>query len=117
MIEDRPRPRSYSDSTHLPAPAQRKSRRSEASRLFDELNRRYWRGRLPRYRVIRRALLPRFLGTCSDKTQTILVDSSLAGEMLRLTLLHEMKRRNLDLGVASLCVGGGQGAAMLLERR
>jgi acetyl-CoA acetyltransferase len=39
------------------------------------------------------------------------------GARLVLTLLHEMKRRDLDLGVASLCVGGGQGAAMLLERR
>src|SRR5205823_9245567 len=33
------------------------------------------------------------------------------------TLLLEMKRRNVDLGIAALCVGGGQGAAMLLERR
>ena len=101
MVEDRSRPRSYPYSTDLPAPAeesQRKSRRSEASRLFDELNRRYWRGRLPRYRVIRRALLPRFLGTCSDETQTILVDSSLAGEMLRLTLLHEMCHIGTDKG-------------------
>lgn len=40
-----------------------------------------------------------------------------SGARLVLTLLHEMKRRNLQLGVAALCVGGGQGAAMLLERR
>jgi acetyl-CoA acetyltransferase family protein len=39
------------------------------------------------------------------------------GARIVLTLLHEMKRRNLDLGIAALCVGGGQGAAMLLERR
>ena len=39
------------------------------------------------------------------------------GARLVITLLREMKRRNLDLGVAALCVGGGQGAAMLLERR
>ncbi|MEO6435111.1 MAG: hypothetical protein ABIP55_05045, partial [Tepidisphaeraceae bacterium] len=32
-------------------------------------------------------------------------------------LLHEMKRRDVELGIASLCVGGGQGAAILLERR
>jgi acetyl-CoA acetyltransferase family protein len=38
------------------------------------------------------------------------------GARLVLTLLLEMQRRNLDLGVAALCVGGGQGAAMLLER-
>ena len=28
----------------------------------------------------------------------------------------EMQRRNLERGVAALCVGGGQGAAILLER-
>lgn len=38
------------------------------------------------------------------------------GNRLILTLLKEMKRRNLRLGMASLCVGGGQGAAILLER-
>ena len=38
------------------------------------------------------------------------------GARLVLTLLHEMKRRNVDLAIAALCVGGGQGAAMLLER-
>jgi acetyl-CoA C-acetyltransferase/acetyl-CoA acyltransferase len=35
---------------------------------------------------------------------------------LVLTLLKEMKRRNLKTGVASACVGGGQGAALVLER-
>jgi acetyl-CoA acetyltransferase family protein len=39
------------------------------------------------------------------------------GSRLVLTLLHEMKRRNVDLAIAALCVGGGQGAAMLLERK
>jgi acetyl-CoA acetyltransferase family protein len=39
------------------------------------------------------------------------------GTRLVLTLLLEMRRRNLQWGVAALCVGGGQGAAMLLERR
>lgn len=32
------------------------------------------------------------------------------------TLLHEMKRRNLNLGLATMCVGGGQGGAIVLER-
>lgn len=40
----------------------------------------------------------------------------MSGGRLVLTLLREMKRRNLTLGLASLCVGGGQGAAMVLER-
>ena len=38
------------------------------------------------------------------------------GARLVLTLLMEMHRRDLDLGIAALCVGGGQGAAILLER-
>ncbi len=38
------------------------------------------------------------------------------GSRLILTLLKEMNRRNLHLGLASLCVGGGQGAAIILER-
>lgn len=38
------------------------------------------------------------------------------GSRLVLTLLKEMKRRNTGLGLASLCVGGGQGGAVILER-
>lgn len=38
------------------------------------------------------------------------------GSRLILTLLKEMKRKGLHLGMASLCVGGGQGAAIILER-
>ncbi|MCM3141974.1 acetyl-CoA C-acetyltransferase [Brevibacillus sp. MER 51] len=32
------------------------------------------------------------------------------------TLLHEMKRRQLKRGLAALCVGGGMGMAMVVER-
>ncbi len=39
-----------------------------------------------------------------------------SGARLILTLLHEMRRRGVARGLASLCVGGGQGAAFLLER-
>jgi acetyl-CoA acetyltransferase family protein len=39
-----------------------------------------------------------------------------SGARLLLTLLMEMRRRQAKLGVAALCVGGGQGAAFLLER-
>ncbi len=39
------------------------------------------------------------------------------GTRLVVTLLHEMKRRNLSLGLASMCVGGGQGGAIVLERK
>lgn len=40
-----------------------------------------------------------------------------SGARLILTLLKEMGRRDLSLGLASLCVGGGQGAAFILERK
>ncbi len=40
-----------------------------------------------------------------------------SGTRIVVTLLHEMKRRSLSLGLATLCVGGGQGAAMVLERK
>lgn len=39
-----------------------------------------------------------------------------SGARLLLTTLLEMRRRNARLGLASLCVGGGQGAAFVLER-
>jgi acetyl-CoA C-acetyltransferase len=41
----------------------------------------------------------------------------MTGTRLAVTVLREMKRRNLSLGIASMCVGGGLGAAMVLERK
>jgi acetyl-CoA C-acetyltransferase/acetyl-CoA acyltransferase len=38
------------------------------------------------------------------------------GIRLALTLLKELRRRNLHRGLATLCVGGGQGGAILVER-
>ncbi|MEM2351967.1 MAG: acetyl-CoA C-acetyltransferase [Thermoproteota archaeon] len=38
------------------------------------------------------------------------------GARLVVTLIHEMRRRGLKRGLATLCIGGGQGMAMLLER-
>jgi acetyl-CoA C-acetyltransferase len=38
------------------------------------------------------------------------------GARLIVTLLHEMKRRKVNLGLATLCIGGGQGMAMVIER-
>jgi len=38
------------------------------------------------------------------------------GGRLVLTLLKEMQRRNASLGLVTLCVGGGQGGAIVLER-
>mgnify|MGYP001570675992 FL=1 len=40
-----------------------------------------------------------------------------SGTRVVVTLLHEMKRRGASLGLATLCVGGGQGAAMIFERK
>ncbi len=37
------------------------------------------------------------------------------GARIVITLINEMKRRNNTLGLASLCVGGGMGMAMLIE--
>jgi acetyl-CoA C-acetyltransferase len=39
-----------------------------------------------------------------------------SGARLIVTLLHEMKRRKIPLGLASLCIGGGQGMAMVVEK-
>jgi len=39
-----------------------------------------------------------------------------SGARLILTLLMELRRRGLRRGMAALCVGGGQGAAFVLER-
>jgi acetyl-CoA C-acetyltransferase len=37
------------------------------------------------------------------------------GARIVVSLLNEMKRRNLNLGLATLCVGGGMGMSMLIE--
>ena len=39
-----------------------------------------------------------------------------SGARILVTLLHAMKDRDARLGVASLCIGGGQGIAMVVER-
>jgi len=38
------------------------------------------------------------------------------GARILVTLIHEMVRRNLKTGLATLCIGGGQGMAMIVER-
>ncbi|MCF8043604.1 MAG: acetyl-CoA C-acyltransferase, partial [Desulfarculaceae bacterium] len=37
------------------------------------------------------------------------------GARIVISLLGEMKRRGLNLGLATLCVGGGMGMSMLVE--
>jgi len=39
-----------------------------------------------------------------------------SGARITVTLLHEMRRRDSRLGLASLCIGGGMGIAMLFGR-
>jgi len=39
-----------------------------------------------------------------------------SGARVLVTLLHEMERSSLRRGVAALCIGGGQGIAMIVER-
>jgi acetyl-CoA C-acetyltransferase len=38
------------------------------------------------------------------------------GARIIVTLLHEMARKNHRYGLATLCIGGGQGMAMIVER-
>ena len=40
-----------------------------------------------------------------------------SGARILITLLYGMIRNNSALGLATLCVGGGMGAAMILERK
>lgn len=64
---------------------------TEPQRLFDEFNRRYWRGRLPRYRVLRVQFLTSHLaGRCNDTRHLISLSRHLTGDDLRRMLLHEM---------------------------
>lgn len=39
-----------------------------------------------------------------------------SGTRILVTLLHELQRRNGHYGLATLCIGGGQGVAMVVER-
>ncbi|OGO19642.1 MAG: acetyl-CoA acetyltransferase [Chloroflexi bacterium RBG_16_50_9] len=39
------------------------------------------------------------------------------GARIIVTLAHEMIRRNLKFGLATLCIGGGQGMAVIVERK
>ncbi len=39
-----------------------------------------------------------------------------SGARIIVTLLYEMKRRNAKKGLATLCIGGGQGIAVIVER-
>lgn len=38
-----------------------------------------------------------------------------SGNRILVTLIHEMQKRNLTTGLASLCIGGGQGTAVIIK--
>ena len=38
-----------------------------------------------------------------------------SGTRILVTLLHEMQKRETQFGMASLCIGGGQGIALVVE--
>jgi len=38
-----------------------------------------------------------------------------SGNRITTTLIHEMKKRNINYGLASLCIGGGMGTAVILK--
>ncbi|MCU0580013.1 MAG: acetyl-CoA C-acyltransferase, partial [Desulfobacterota bacterium] len=40
-----------------------------------------------------------------------------SGARILISLLYEMMKRNSRYGLATLCVGGGMGAALILERK
>ncbi|SHF63780.1 acetyl-CoA acetyltransferase [Desulfofundulus australicus DSM 11792] len=63
----------------------------------------------------------RELGLSLEKTNPLGSGISLGhpigctGARLVVTIMHEMKRRNLGTGLVTMCIGGGQGMAMVLE--
>ena len=40
----------------------------------------------------------------------------MSGARILTTLVYAMQDRGADVGMAAMCVGGGQGAAMIVER-
>ena len=64
----------------------------------------------------------RELGLDPDKTNLLGSGISIGhpigctGARIVLTLMNEMARNDVELGLAALCIGGGQGMAMALER-
>ncbi len=42
--------------------------------------------------------------------------NGMSGVRITVSLMSELKRRNGSYGIASLCIGGGQGLATIFER-
>ncbi len=60
-----------------------------------------------------RTAMVRYTGVFKD-TSAIELDAC-AAECLVLTALLELRRRNLRYGLATACIGGGQGIGMIVE--
>lgn len=64
----------------------------------------------------------RELGCNMEKTNCVGSGISLGhpigctGARILVTLMHQMQQNGLELGLASLCIGGGQGMAMVIEQ-
>ena len=39
-----------------------------------------------------------------------------SGTRILVTLLHEMEKRDAKIGLATLCIGGGMGEALIVKR-
>jgi len=71
----------------------------------------------PQYLACEKALgLPREKANVNGGAVAIGHPLGASGARLMLTLLYEMRRRNVRHGCASLCIGGGQGIAAIVER-
>jgi len=55
-------------------------------------------------------------GILSRPVEYVVIDVGATGCRLVVTLIHEMAKRDFTLGLATLCVGGGLGFAMVIER-
>jgi acetyl-CoA acetyltransferase family protein len=99
-----------------PAPAMRQALKRADLRLSDldrvEVNEAF----SPQYLAVEKEL-----GLDRDKTNVnggaISIGHPLAasGARLTITLMYELRRRHLKYGAASLCIGGGQGIAAIIE--
>jgi acetyl-CoA C-acetyltransferase len=71
----------------------------------------------PQYLACEKALgFPREKGNVNGGAIAIGHPLGASGARLALTLLYELRRRQARYGVASLCIGGGQGIAAVFER-
>jgi len=54
-------------------------------------------------------------GKCNEPRQAV-IKAGLPQAVLVMTLMHEMLKRDAKKGLATLCIGAGQGVALAIER-